>query len=399
MNNSHDEKAFLEHMWQIKNELSADLKIDSNFWVTLDYMIYLSSSLLKMKKNLAEKHIHKFLRPLFEKNYSDIHNLYRKIPEDRYPNTQKDAKTFHHIVSHTINLIDKRHSHFIPSYLFILSIENMTVLSPRLEMCVEPAMLARKNFPLLMSRHISVDFSSSLQSVIDFLLWYKAAAPILTERDTSQAKKYFLKKIKSAAGEEFSQTKSTDSSLFKLISELRHVISASLVSEKLFDIMNKTNYISEGEHLPAEDFLMEISDIFISRKTDMDSKSIAFRDISLVLSILKKMETAMNSSSKTMMAEAVYTASALTSFIKNVSIHMTDISTGLYLRQFTELSDFISRLSSMSICAPEIGGITTAIQSKLEKELSRLKTTGCKVSEDHVNLFAEKAEKLYARKN
>ncbi|MFO7735194.1 MAG: hypothetical protein R6W70_03140, partial [bacterium] len=162
MNNRYNERAFLEHMWQKKNELSAELDIDPNFWVTLDYMIHLTSSLLKMKKSIAEKQIHKSLRPLFEKNYSDIRNLYRKIPENRYPDTQKDAKTFHHIVSHTINLIDKSYSHFIPSYLFILSIENMTMLSPRLEMCVDSAVLARKNFPLLMTRHLSVDFSSSL---------------------------------------------------------------------------------------------------------------------------------------------------------------------------------------------------------------------------------------------
>lgn len=398
--NDFDRNDLTPYIWQQKAEICALHNTGPEFWIVLDYLIHLTSDLLKHPKDKAEKAIQTILRPLYEKHNPQIQSLYRKIPEQEFYYLKQELKTIHHIISHTINLIDKGMPHFIPSYLFVSSIENMKLLYPQNEKAYNPAMLTRRNYPVLLARHIASNFSRVVVEFIDFLLWYREISPVLLTEDRIKLHQEAVEKKDVLMEEKYLYNTAEQYSLQHLIIELREVITSSLIAEKLSEIIEDIAKLPEGAPLDATRYLMEISSIFIPNSTEMNKNNTIVRDLSIITIILNNILIAIESGDKEKLFSQIYLSKSLSGFLGNVTKYLLSPAVALELNTFIELMRFFDFSYPTIYLTPEINNTIRKLRKIMMDELERIKSKeDITILNDDILLFVDKVSKLRAKED
>ncbi len=376
-----------------KKELSFYLGISSEFWISLDYAICLTKRLLKSGKNELESNINTILKPIFKKHNKKVLDIYRKIPEKSYKFLKYEMKTFHHIITHTINLIDKKQTYLIPNYLFIDNIDNMLLLYPLNKKTIEPQTLANGNYAILMARHIAPNFSTKLLEAIDTMLWLKTIFPLLIPEDKTQYTKDLLN-ILSEIKEENSKfdTTTQEYSMLQLIIELRETITKSIINETVEEIVKS---IKLGE-INFDNFLKKISNIFVPDDIENKKETSITRDNAILLAVLKNIKTSIKNNNKIQLFENILIGKAMIPFLKNITTNIMPQRVSLYIDIFIELIEFLEETYPASTPAQSMNSTIEKIEEILNSELEKRKNK-TEIKTEDIMLFTDKIKQIYAK--
>jgi len=390
-----DNLTLKDYIHKQKNEVSAILSIAPDFWVAVDYAIHLTSAILKKPKAEAEKDIASTIKPLFERYNRKIEMVYRKIPEKEYFFLKKDMKTFHHIICHSINLIDKGLAHFIPSYLFIESFDNMKILAPLHENTIDPGTLARNDYPLLLSRYISVAFSSNIKEILDFIVWMKFVLPYAIPEDRVYLKNKMISLIENFVKEKHEFRKDPQYSTRELIIELREVITLSYIREKTGDLLNKIK--APGSKIPLSECIDHIASIFVD-KTHLVPLKYTARDLAIASNLIENIIVCLKEKNRKELYKYLYTAKTLIPYFKEVTRYMLDPKTELEFCKLIEIVEFLDESYPSMTFSPEIVEVLEKTGKSLETEKELIcSSDGIFPDTESINLFKAKMKQIYVK--
>ncbi len=393
-----DRTEFFPYIWRQKEEINSLLNVDYKFWITLDYAILLTLRILKKPKDIAEKEIQEILRPTFDKYNIQIQKIYQKIPSEQYFYIKEEIKQFHHIMSHTLNLIDKRLSHFIPSFLFISIIDNMKILSPASHRTVDPGILARGSYTTLIARQLCIKYNSQLLEIIDFMLWYKEISHLLLPEDRKLMGRELLAKINSLLRQRYSFDVSGEYSIKHLIIELRDVVTSSLINEKLYEIKEEIELNNDGRMLNISKFLSNISSIFLPQSAENYKNNTIVRDLTIAAMILANSLTALQEGDKERLFSHIYLGKTLKGFFSNVTRYLLPPQLALYFNVFLEFIDFLD--TSQTSVSPDkqlenvVKGMIKEFQNEIDAMRAKSEIT---ITNESTLLFIDKTRKLRAK--
>jgi len=379
-----------------KAEVSSLLSIPPEFWVIIDYVIHLTKAVLKKPKIEAEKDLKTVIKPLFDCYNSKVERILRKMPENEFLYLKQDMKSFHHIICHSVNLIDKGLSHFIPSYLFIDSIEKMTVLYPLHENCCDHGTLARGNYPVLLSRYISESFTPGIKNIINFLIWLQNILPHAIPEDRAYLKTRMMNILEDFISNEHQFKNAEDYSTKELVIELREVITVSYIREKIISLIEKIK--TPGSQVPISECLEQISSIFIETGKLLPERTTA-RDLAIATEMCGRViEGIKNTSERKMLYENLVLSNALKPYFLNVTRYMLDPKTDLELCRLIEICDFLFVTHPSVRAADELMELLENIHKSLETERELVcSTNSVTIDLEAMNLFKSKMKQVSAR--
>ncbi len=393
--NNFDHSSLTDYIHRQKNEVSAHLSITPDFWVAMDYAIHLTSAILKKPKAEAEKDIAEVIKPLFEHYNRKIELVYRKIPEKEYFFLKKDMKSFHHIICHSINLIDKGLSHFLPSYLFIESIQNMVVLFPLHEKTCDTCSLAIGNYSFLLSRYISQAFSKDIREIMDLIIWMKFVIPHATQEDRTYLKNKMVSKIETFVKESHEFKEDPNYSTRELIIELREVITLSYLKEKMTNLLDRIK--TPGAKVTLAECIEHISSIFLDTKNLVPLKH-TVRDLMITTNLISNILSSIKEKNEKELYSQLYTAKTLLPFFKEVTRYMLEPKTELEFLKFIEIVEFLEESHPSKIFSNEITAILGDVLKSLETEKELIASSdGVTYDVDAMNLFIAKMKQIYVR--
>lgn len=376
-------------------EISARQNVKPGFWAVLDYLIFRTAATLKKSKTETEKEITLILRPLYEKYNSILFNVYRNIPDNDYYYIKEELKTFHHILTHTLNLIDRNLSHFIPSFLFVELIEKMKLITPSHTYCCNPPFFARENYFMLMARYLSGKFSNNIKKVFDTLLWHKETAPYIIQKDREHFRKFIIDAINSAIKEKSNEHEEKELTIHDVVVELRNMVTLSVISEKLFELLSKVENTPLSDTIDAGYMLHELSLIFVQENINDNRFHTLVRDITLLTTLISKSITAIRASNKKMLFEQVSIFRKIKEFYTEITIFLVPIEQFPLMLSAIEFMDFISASYPSSIH-------DSVVLSKGEKLADDLRKTASifeernniKLDSGEIELFIDKLTRL-----
>ena len=385
----------IDYIHHQKTEVGIQINIKPDLWVALDYIIHLTEAVLKKPKIEAEKDFKTIIKPIFDKYNSKIDRILRKIPEEDYSYLKRDLKSFHNLISHSINLIDKGLPHFIPSYLFIQTIGNMTVLSPLHESTCDWGTLARNNYPVLISRHISKNFTKELSEIINYMIWLKYILPHAIPEDRTYLRKKMLTKLKDFAANKHEFKTDVDYSTKSLVIELREVITQSLIQEQILELIEK---IKDPEiRITIEDCLNHIASIFIDIEK-IDPVKTTVRDLTVVIDLASKIIESIKQEGRPKLMNYLLTFKALRPFLLRVSRYMLDPKIDIELCRLIENVDYMYGSYPCLASNDELGKILDESMKVLETEREILCATNSISPNREANeLFVAKMLHIYAK--
>ncbi len=388
----------IPYIWRQKAEISVICGVSHDFWVLLDYTIGITRDILKTPKETAQTGIQAELKPIFERFNSQLQRTFQKIQDQEFHYIKQELKTFHHILTHTINLIDRNLAHFIPSYLFITLIENMLVAAPLEDKTIDPGLLARRDYAVLIARHISRNFSPVTVELIDHLLYYREISPFLRPVDRAELHRKIAAKIDAALGEKFAYNDSEQYTMQQLIIELREVITASLITEKQIEIMNDLRYLADDKAADADKYINALASLFIQNTSERQRNTTVLRDLSIAILLLNNTLIALESGDKERLSQQLHLARALKEFFTDVTMYLLPESLSLQFAIFLEVMEYLDFLYPSVCMTPDIGQVIRKIRQLFVEEtekISRQETTT--ISQDEILLFIDKIAKLKAR--
>jgi len=385
------------YLWRQKSEISSLYGIEPGFWPRVDYLIGLTTSTLKKPKKVIEQNVDKILRPLYEKYNSRLDKIYKKIPEKEYLYLKNDLKTFHHIVAHTINLIDKNFAHFIPSYLFISSIDNMLILSPRYENTINPGFLARNNYRTLLTCHLAGNFSLNLKKSVEFLLWYREVSSLLFNEDKIKYRNQFKLILDKVLKERLPETIENDQTLQHAVRELRGVITSSLIFEKVLDILNDINMSEKHSPLDVEGYLSEIGNIFIPDSIDSEKQNSIIRDLTVIIIILKNIYEAIETSNKNKLFNHINIFLSLKTFFNEITRFLLPVRLQSTFMLTLETIGFIESIFPAMIIEDQLKMLLLDLVKIISKEIDKIKDENTiTITINDIHLFLDKFKLLRA---
>jgi hypothetical protein len=393
--NNFDHATLTDYIHRQKNEVSAHLSITPDFWVAMDYAIHLTSAILKKPKIEAEKDIVETIKPLFESYNRKIELVYRKIPEKEYFFLKKDMKSFHHIICHSINLIDKGLPHFLPSYLFIESIQNMSVLYPLHEKTCDPCSLARNNYPLLLSRYISFAFANDIKEIIDFIVWMKCVIPHAIKEDRIYLRNKMISKIESFVKEKHEFKNDPKYSTRELIIELREVITLSYIRDKMGSLLDRIK--TPGAKVSLSECIEHISSIFLDTKNLVPLKH-TVRDLAISINLIVNIVNSVKEGNNKELYKQLFTAKTLVPFFKEVTRYMLDPKTEIEFLKFIEIIEFMEDSYPSKTFSVELVEILENIRKSLETEKELIASSdGITHDVEAMSLFIAKMKQIYVK--
>ncbi len=376
-------------------EISARQNVKPGFWAVLDYLIFRTSLTLKKSKTEAEKEITSILRPLYEKYNSILFNVYRNIPDDEYCYMKEELKTFHHIITHTLNLIDRNLSHFIPSFLFVELIEKMKLITPSHTYCCNPPFFARENYFMLMARYLSGKFSNNIKKVFDTLLWHKETAPYIIQKDREHFRKIIIEAINSSIKEKTEENSDKELTIHDVVVELRNMVTLSVISEKLFELLSKVENTPLTDTIDANYMLRELSLIFVQENINDNRFHTLIRDITLLTSLISKSITAIRAGSRKILFEQISTFRKIKEFYTEVTIFLIPIEQFPLMLASIEFMDFISASYPSSIHDATVLSKGEKLADDLRKTASTFEErNNIKLDTGEIELFVDKLTRL-----
>ena len=393
--NSLNRLELVDYIHLQKAEVSNLLAINPEFWVALDYVIHLTRAVLKKPKIEAEKDFKLIIKPFFDSYNSKIEKILRKIPEKEFHFLKKDLKSFHHLICHSINLIDKGLSHFIPSYLFIDSIEKMTVLYPLHENCCDHGALARQNYPVLLSRHISESFTPEIKKIINFLIWLQHTLPHAIQEDRVYLRGKMISMLEAFISNEHQFKNEDDYSTKELVIELREVITVSYIREKMISLLEKLK--RPGASVAISECLEHIASIFIEAKLLQPEKNSA-RDMAIATDICENIIKGLKKGGdRKSYYENLILARSLKPYFLNVARYMVDTKTDFELCKLVEICDFLHTVYPSTSVPDELFEVLENCHKALETERELFcSTNSITIDEEAKNLFKSKMKQIYA---
>ncbi len=393
-----DREALLPYIWRQKTEISALYEIRPTFWVTLDYAIALTMHLLKSAKKTIGEPIQTILRPLYGRTSRELDTILHKVSEEEYGYLKHELKIFHHIVTHTINLVDKNLSHFIPQFLFISLIERMRLLYPLEERTVSPLLLAHGDYRLLLTRHLAKQFNKRLVGVIDFLLWYRETGPSAQPEHREAYLARFQKLVRESLEEPTVFTEAEGYSLREMIVELREAVTASLIAEKFMEIQNALSFAPADELLDAPRWLESFCGVFLPPTSDDRRADTIVRDLTIAEHILTDALAAAEAEDLDRLHRQILLAGSIRPFLQDVTAGLLPPKVALELDVFFEIMELLDHLYPDVFLSGEMHRAFRKTRQVLIEEIEQVKVTGTvNVSEEDILLFIDKAFFLRAR--
>ncbi|MCK5807555.1 hypothetical protein KAH37_01070 [bacterium] len=378
------------YSWHQKREISAQLILAPDFWVTVDYAISLTQEILKQNKVAAERGIQEILRPLFEQYNKKISKTYQRLSDDEHFFIKNELKTFHHIVTHTINLIDKRVPHLTPRFLFISSIEHLKILAPAGDHCCDPRTLAEKKFSSLFSRHIASQYSQSLVDIIDNLLWQQQVRNHLLPADISLANAALVTKLTTAIKEQFIFDNSSDYRVEQLISELKKVVNVSLIKQSLEEILVEVKAHPAESLINAPLYLDKIAELFISTKTDNTPRFVV-RDLTIISRIMNKIKEAVKKQERELLHQQLILGLAMKPMMENVISYLVSPIVGMKMLMAFELIFGLNEaFPSITAALPYQAMIDDLITAFDAERKRTQKFASVTISEEEIELYIDK---------
>ncbi|MGI6394458.1 MAG: hypothetical protein ACOX2F_07005 [bacterium] len=387
---SLDRNQLIDYIHLQKAEASSIQSIPPEFWVVMDYIIHLTRAVLKKTKSEAEKDLKSIIKPLFNLYNVKIDQILRKMPTDEFFYLKQDIKSFHHIICHSINLIDKGLPHFIPSYLFIDSIEKMTVLYPLHENCCDQGTLVRGNYPVLLARYLSEKFAPDLAKIINFVIWLSHILPHAISEDKPYLKAKMVNMIEEFVAGSHQFKTSEEYSTKELVIELREVISASYIKESMISLLKKLK--SDDSKISAAESLEHISSIFID-SSSLSSHKVVVRDLTVTIEICETLiDYAENGDiEREKLYETLTLARAVKHYFLKVTRYLLDDKTDLTLCKFFEVCDFLHTSYPLTSISDELVEILKTCHRTLETEKELVcSTNSVTVDSEAVELFKSK---------
>lgn len=393
--NNFNREDLVDYIHHQKTEASIQINITPDLWVALDYIIHLTEAVLKKPKIEAEKDFKTIIKPIFDKYNSKIDRILRKISEEEYTFLKRDLKSFHNIISHSINLIDKGMSHFIPSYLFIQTIQNMTVLYPLHERTCDYGTLMRGSYPVLISRHIAKGFTEELSNIINYLIWLKFILPHAIPEDRSYLRKKMLTMLEEFVSNKHEFKTDVDYSTKSLVIELREVITKSFIQEQIISLIKK---IKDPEvRITIQDCLDHIASIFIDVEK-VDPVRTTVRDLTIIVDLAGKIVDSVKQDSRPKLMNYLLTFKALRPFLLSVSRYMLDPKIDLELCRLIETVDYMYESHPCFASNDQLGEILDESTKVLETEREVLCAThSISPSKEANELFVAKMIHIYAK--
>ncbi|HNW83067.1 MAG TPA: hypothetical protein PKG52_09270 [bacterium] len=385
-------KDYIHHQ---KNEVSSLLALPPDFWVVIDYIIHLTSAILRKPKSDAEKDFISVVKPVFDRYNSRIERVYRKIPDNEFFYLKKDMKSFHHLISHSINLIDKGLPHFIPSYLFIDSIDNMTVLYPLHDKSCDPGTLARGDYNTLISRYISEGFSPEIKAMIDYMLWLKTVLPHVIPDDRSYVRMKMITMIENFVSGKHEFVQNANYSTKDFVIELRDMITISYIQDKMSTLLEKIK--APGASVPISECLEHVASIFIDINMSNPDYNTA-RDLALITQTIKNIIDSIKLEDESVLFNNLVTARALKDFYMKVTRYMLNVKSDLELVKVFEATDFLYDNFPVHSFASEIVETLQNSLTLLENEQEILIAAhSIDLNPESVNLFRAKMRQIFAK--
>jgi len=393
-----DRTEFLPYIWRQKAEISAMHDIGREFWVTLDHSIGLTMSLLKSTKETMGEPIQTVLRPIFGRINRELNTILQKVTDEEFGYLKHELKIFHHIVSHTINLVDKNVSHFVPRFLFISLIEQMRLLYPLNERTMNPALLARGDYRLLVTRHVARQFSTRLVAIIDFLLWYREVLPVLQPEYRQEYQTQLSAMVREALDERIEFTETEGYSMREMILELREVVTLSLIAEKFMEIMNELAFASSDTPLNADKWLDAFCSVFMPPVGDDRRNNTIVRDLTIAERLLTEAMVAAEAEDAEKLHRQIFAAGSIRPFLNDVTGPLLPPKIGLELDVFFEIMEYLDHLYPEVILTADMNRAFRKTRRLFDEEIERIKVTGAvTITDDDIQLFIDKVNGLRAR--
>jgi hypothetical protein len=394
-----DRTEFLPYIWRQKAEISAMHDIGREFWVTLDYSIGLTMQLLKNTKETMSEPIQTVLRPIFGRINRELNTILQKVTDEEFGYLKHELKILHHIVSHTINLVDKNVAHFVPRFLFISLIEQMRLLQPLGERTVDPALLARGDYRLLVTRHVARQFSTRLVGIIDFLLWYREVSPVLLPEHQQEYQARLTAMVREALDERLEFAETEGYSMREMIVELREIVTTSLIAEKFMEILNELSYSSGDAPIKPDKWLAAFCSVFMPIETDERGKNNTIvRDLTIAEILLTDAMMAAEAGDTEKLYRQIFLAGSMRPFLINVTGPLLPPKIGLELDIFLEIMEFLDHLYPEVIITADLSRAFRKTRQLLDEEIERVKVTGAvTITDDDIHLFIDKANSLRGR--
>lgn len=392
---SLDRNALIEYIHHQKNEVSALLALSPDFWVIIDYVIHLTGAILKKPKTDAEKDFLETVKPVFERYNQRIERVYRKIPENEFFYLKKDMKSFHHLISHSLNLIDRGLPHFIPSYLFIDSIENMTVLHPLHEKSCDPGTLARGDYNTLITRYVSEGFSKDIRDMINYMLWLKVVLPYVIPSDRSFLRSNMINMMENFVSGRHQFIQGSEYSTKDFVIELRDIITISYIQDKISILLEKIK--TPGNAVSISDCLEHIAATFIDTGASNSAYN-TVRDLDLITGVIKNVTDSIKLDDESALFNNLVTARAVKDFYMQVTRYMLNVKTDLELVKVFEITDFMYDNFPVHSFSSELSEVLEASRNILDKEKDILAaSSSITLNPESVNLFRAKMRQIFAK--
>jgi len=393
-----DRAEFLPYIWRQKAEISAMHDIGREFWVTLDHSIGLTMRLLKNTKETMGEPTQTMLRPLFGRINRELNTILQKITDEEFGYLKNELKIFHHIVSHTINLVDKNVAHFVPRFLFISLIEQMRLLYPLGERTVNPTALARGDYRLLVTRHVAHQFSKRLVEIIDFLLWYREVSPVLLPEHRQEYQAKLLAMTRDAIDERMEFSDTDGYSMREMILELREIVTTSLITEKFMEISNELSYAAGDAPIDADKWLSAFCAVFMPSVGDDRKNNTIIRDLTIAERLLTDAMVAAEAEDTEKLHRQIFLASSIRPFLTDVTRPLLSPKVGLELDIFFEIMEYLDHLYPDVIITADLSRAFRKTRQLLDEEIERVKVTGAvTITDDDIQLFIDKVNGLRAR--
>ncbi len=395
-----DRDALLPYIWRQKAEISAMHDIGREFWVTLDHSIGLTMQLLKNTKETMGEPIQTVLRPIFGRITRELNTILQKVTDEEFGYLKHELKIFDHIVTHTINLVDKNVSHFVPRFLFVSLIEQMRILYPVGVRTVNPLLLARGDYRLLVTRHVARQFSTRLVGIIDLLLWYREALPVLQPEHRQEFQTRFQATVREALDERMEFVETEGYSMSEMMLELREVVTASLIAEKFMEIMNELSFAAGDAPLAHDKWLDAICSVFLPPVGDERRNNTIVRDLTIAERLLGEALIAVEAGDAEKLHRQLFLAGAIGPFLTEVTAPLLSPKLGLELDVFFEIMDYLDHLYPDLVITTELKRAFRKTRLIFDDEIERVKVTGTvTISDDDIQLFIDKVSGLRAREN
>lgn len=393
-----DRAALLPYIHRQKAEISALHAIRYDFWTTLDYTIDLTMRLLKNPKETVGEPTQTVLRPLFGTINRELNTILQKVTDDEFGYLKHELKVFHHIVTHTINLVDKNVAHFVPRFLFVSLIEDMRLLYPLCERTINPALLARRDYRLLVTRHLAGRSDKRLVGIIDLLLWYREVAPVMVREDRQEYHGKLMALVRSALDQPVEFLGSDAYSLRDMIVELRETVTASLIAERFMAILNELSYVPADMQLDADKWLGDLCAVFIPSPIDERKNNAVLRDLSIADRILSESMVAAEAEDLDTLHRHLFLAGSIRPFVSEVTQPLLSPKVALELDIFFEIMEFFEHQFPDIIMPTELQRAFRRTHRILGEEIERIKVTGSvTISDDDIQLFIDKVNSLRAQ--